>query len=95
MGKTEEGASDHRIIPGSLLDQLGSDNQKTIATNQTDDVNRSDMDFVTLPTGKTYVVWNTGNQGEATPPNPPAGFSGTGLVDGTEQEWLESFFVGR
>ena len=86
---------DHRIIPGSLLDQLGSDNQKTIAHNQTDDVNRSDMDFVTLPTGQTYLVWNTGNQGEATPPNPPAGFSGAGLVDGTEQEWLESFFAGR
>eukprot|EP01052_Picozoa_sp_SAG31_P016331 SAG31_NODE_1077_length_10037_cov_3.515899_3_plen_97_part_00 len=83
---------DHNVIEGSLLDQLGSERQKTICHNQTDDINRSDMDMVTLPTGHTYVVWNTGNQGESTPPNPAAGFSGAGLVNGTEQEWVESYF---
>jgi hypothetical protein len=38
--------------------------------NETDDINRSDMDFVTLPNNQTYVVWITGNQGVGTAPNP-------------------------
>ena len=50
------------------------------------------MDMVTLPSGQTYVVWGSGNQGVATPPNKPMGSSVAGLVDGTEQEWLESYF---
>ena len=83
---------DHTIIEGSLLDQLGRAEQKAVARNQTDDINRSDMDMVTLPSGETYVVWNTGNQGESTPPNPSAGFSGAGIVNGSEQQWLESYF---
>lgn len=60
--------------------------------NETDDINRSDMDMVTLPNNQTYVVWITGNQGEGTAPNPPMSFSGAGLVYGTEQQWMESWF---
>ena len=51
------------------------------------------MDMVELPDGRTYVVWGTGNQGVATAPNPPMGFSGAGIVDATEQQWLESHFA--
>ena len=56
---------------------------------------------VTLPAGMlgvhqtkpwTYVVYASGNQGIPTRPNPPEGFSQAGLVEGSEQEWLESFF---
>jgi hypothetical protein len=90
---------DHRILPGSYLAQNGSAAQKAYVANQTDDVNRSDMDMVTLPAGYagnehpiTYVVWLAGNQGEQTPPNLPMAPNVAGIVNGTEQEWLESFF---
>jgi hypothetical protein len=86
------GGPDHQIIPGSLLDEMGSPSQKMMARNQSDDINRSDMDMVTLPDGRTYVIWGTGNQGVATPPNQPMGFSGAGIVNATEQKWLESYF---
>ena len=56
---------------------------------------------MTLPTGMlgahqtkpwTYVIYDSGNQGVATPPNTAEGFSEAGLVEGSEQEWFESFF---
>eukprot|EP01009_Symbiontida_sp_KSa7_P006867 NODE_3371_length_403_cov_465.155367_g2837_i0.p1 GENE.NODE_3371_length_403_cov_465.155367_g2837_i0~~NODE_3371_length_403_cov_465.155367_g2837_i0.p1 ORF type:complete len:51 (-),score=8.57 NODE_3371_length_403_cov_465.155367_g2837_i0:61-213(-) len=50
------------------------------------------MDMVTLPSGQTYVVYMTGNQGEAMLPNSPMQLQGAGIVNGTEQEWMESFF---
>jgi hypothetical protein len=31
---------DHRIIPGSLLDQFGTAYEKDLTHNQTDDINR-------------------------------------------------------
>ena len=74
---------------------------KARAKTQTDDINRSDMDMVTLPAGMlgahqttpwTFVIWLSGNQGEATPPNTPEGFAHAGLVEASEQLWLESFF---
>jgi hypothetical protein len=83
---------DHQIIPGSYLDQNGTDEEKEFVHNQTDDINRSDMDMVTLPNGQTYVVWLSGNQGVSTPPNIPMGQSVAGIVNGTEQEWVESYF---
>lgn len=83
---------DHRIIPGSLVDERGTPAQRAFVRNQTDDINRSDMDMVTLPTGQTYVVWGSGNQGEPTAPNPPMGQAVAGVVEGTEQQWVESFF---
>jgi len=45
---------DHRVIPGSRLDQAGdaaANATKARCRNQTDDINRSDMDMVTLPAG--------------------------------------------
>ena len=95
---------DHQIIPGSYLDQVNSsagNETKARCKSQTDDINRSDMDMVTLPAGMlgahqtkpwTYVVYTSGNQGRPTHPNQPEGFSQAGLVEGSEQEWLESFF---
>ena len=83
---------DHRIIPGSLLDQFGTAYEKDLTHNQTDDINRSDMDMVTLSNGQTYVVWASGNQESGTAGNPPMGMSVAGLVNGTEQAWVESFF---
>lgn len=84
---------DHAIIPNSLVDERGTAVQKEFVRNQTDDINRSDMDMVTLPTGQTYVVWGSGNQGVPTSPNPPMGQSVAGIVEGTEQEWVESYFA--
>ena len=46
---------DHTIIPGSLLDEYGTAAEKAFCHNETDDINRSDMDMVTLPNGQTYV----------------------------------------
>ena len=43
--------------------------------------------------GCTDVVYTSGNQGKPTRPNEPEGFSQAGLVEGSEQEWLESFFA--
>ena len=95
---------DHQITPGSYLDQADSsawNEAKARCKNQTDDINRSDMDMVTLPAGMlgthqtkpwTYVIYDSGNQGVVTPPNTAEGFSEAGLVEGSEQEWLESFF---
>ena len=45
---------DHQITPGSFLDQANSsafNSAKARCKNQTDDINRSDMDMVTLPAG--------------------------------------------
>jgi hypothetical protein len=86
---------DHQVLPGSRLDGTGPwSDRAAFARNQTDDINRSDMDFVTLPNGVTYVVFTTGNQGEGTPPMPGMGFSAAGIVHGTSQQWLESYFDG-
>eukprot|EP00729_Bicosta_minor_P015843 gene15843-3848_t len=78
------------IIMG--LPDGGGPNEKGFVRNQTDDINRSDMDMVTLPSGDTYVVWGSGNQGVPTAPNIGFGAGVAGIVKGTEQEWLESFF---
>ena len=43
--------------------------------------------------GRADVVYTSGNQGKPTRPNQPEGFSQAGLVEGSEQEWLESFFA--
>ena len=83
---------DHHILRGSLLDQIHDDTLKLYVQNQTDDVDRSDMDMVTLPDGTTYVVYWSGNQAEATAPNRAMDNQGAGLINGTEQEWLEGFF---
>jgi hypothetical protein len=49
--------------------------------------------MVTLPDGRTYVVYFTGNQAESTYPNLPMDNSGAGIINGSEQEWLEGFFL--
>ena len=49
--------------------------------------------MVTLPDGRTYFVYWTGNQGRPTPPNNiHMSFQAAGLVNGTQQQWLESYF---
>lgn len=88
---------DHTVLAGSLLDEEiraagGLPDAWKLAVNETDDVNRSDPDFVTLPDGTTYVVWLTGNQGLFTPPNVETGAAAAGIVNATEREWLESYF---
>ena len=83
---------DHTIIPGSYIDQYGNAVEKAYCHNETDDINRSDMDMVTLPNGQTYVVWGSGNQGVGSPGNPGEGMSVAGIVHGTEQAWLESYW---
>jgi hypothetical protein len=85
--------SDHKLMAGGLLEENGTTHEKDWVRTQTDDVNRSDMDMVTLPNGQTYFVYWTGNQGRATPPNNVhMSFQAAGIVNGTEQEWLESYF---
>ena len=55
------------------------------------------MDMVTLPNGHTYVVWDSGNQDVPTRAagDPPEGMSVAGIVEGTEQQWVESYFEAR
>jgi hypothetical protein len=84
--------ADHTILNGSLLDQFGNAAEKDLTRNETDDINRSDMDMVSLPNGETYVVWASGNQNKPTAPNPGEWVSVAGVVRGTEAEWLQSYF---
>jgi hypothetical protein len=83
---------DHRIVAGSLLDEYGNAVEKALTTNETDDINRSDMDMVTMPNGMTYVVWASGNQNKPTSPNPGEWVSVAGVVEATEEQWLQSYF---
>ena len=90
------GGPDHTLMPNSLFAAHGSALARTLLRNETDDINRSDMDMVTLPSGQTFVTWLSGNQNVPTAPNPGIiGFSIAGLVEGTEEEWLRSFFEPR
>ena len=85
----------HRITPGSLLDQTATLKERQQVGNVTDDWNRSDMDMVTLPNGQTYVIRMSGDQGHGgtgTPPNIVTIANQAGVVNGTEQEWLKSYF---
>ena len=51
---------------------------------------------MTLPSGQTFVTWLSGNQNQPTAPNPGViGFSTAALVEGTEEEWLRSYFEPR
>jgi hypothetical protein len=57
------GPQDRVIMPGSLLDTLGTPEDKALARGETDDINRSDIDFVFVPwLAATYVIFFTGNQ---------------------------------
>ena len=50
---------DHQITPGSYLDQASSsawNEAKARCKNQTDDINRSDMDMVTLAAGSAAIL---------------------------------------
>ena len=89
---------DHRITPGSYLDQRGTASQKERTRNETDVINRSDMDMVTLPPGtmgptqthaRTFVVWGAGNQGGGSAGNPGEGASVAGIVK-VAYEFLQS-----
>jgi hypothetical protein len=41
----------------SRLAEIGTAQEKEWLKTQTDDINRSDMDMVTLPSGQTYFVY--------------------------------------
>ena len=56
------GGPDHTLMPNSLFAAHGSARARTLLGNETDDINRSDMDMVTLPSGQTFVTWLSGNQ---------------------------------
>jgi DNA replicative helicase MCM subunit Mcm2 (Cdc46/Mcm family) len=86
---------DHTILAGSFLDEHGTGAEREFVANATDDWNRSDMDMVTLPSGETYVIWMSGDQGHVYFPdiNPRVTIASVAaIVNGTEQEWLESHF---
>ena len=78
------------------MDVYGSDVQKEICHNKTDNINRSDGDFVELPASFTaklglvgpavYVVWISGDQ-------VVLGFGAAGVVNGSLDQWLQSYFV--
>eukprot|EP01048_Picozoa_sp_COSAG05_P015717 COSAG05_NODE_1929_length_3819_cov_16.551882_4_plen_496_part_00 len=89
------GAGDTTVIPGSVLDVYGSPVQKEMCRNKTDNINRSDGDWVQLPPEFTaqlglqgaavYVVWISGDQ-------VVLGFGSAGLVNASQDEWLQSYF---
>ena len=90
------GAGDTTIAPGSVIDVFGNAAQKEACHNKTDNINRSDGDFVELPSSFTrelgldgpavYVVWISGDQ-------VVLGFGAAGIVNGTLDEWLQSYFT--
>eukprot|EP01043_Picozoa_sp_COSAG02_P057661 COSAG02_NODE_7039_length_3214_cov_14.690851_4_plen_423_part_00 len=98
----QPGSIEHRPMPGSTLDLCGDECQRwngsvvppkdvtgtafrANAINYTD-IDASDIDFVQLPNGSTYVVYCTGNQqyGYA--------YNAAAMVDSSVQAWLQSFF---
>eukprot|EP01052_Picozoa_sp_SAG31_P011131 SAG31_NODE_624_length_13465_cov_11.802708_4_plen_390_part_00 len=85
---------DHHILPGSMLAIDGSKVDRQRVKDQTDDWNRSDMDMITMPDGRTYVIWMSGDQGHASPPRDPKVTipSVAGIVNATEAQWLASYF---
>jgi hypothetical protein len=99
------GSLEHQVMPGSTLDMCGEECQRwngsvvppkemsgtafrANAANYTD-VDASDIDFVQLPNGSTYIVYCTGNQqyGYA--------YNAAARVNATEEVWLQSFFEGE
>ena len=93
---------EHRPMPGSTLDICGEECQRwngsivppqdvtgtafrVNAKNYTD-IDASDIDFVQLPNGSTFVVYCTGNQqyGYA--------YNAAAMVDSSVEMWLQSFF---
>ena len=66
------GAGDTTVQPGSLLDQYGTSAVKEMCHNKTDQINRSDGDWVELPASFTaliglqgpavYIVWACGDR---------------------------------
>lgn len=90
------GVGDIDIASGSVMDVYGSVVQKQICHNKTDNINRSDGDFVELPSAFTtnlglkgpavYVVWISGDQ-------VVLGFGAAGIVNGSLDQWLQSYFM--
>jgi hypothetical protein len=66
------GAGDTTVTPGSLLDEYGTAAVKEMCQNKTDQINRSDGDWVELPASFTamlglqgpavYIVWACGDR---------------------------------
>ena len=66
------GANDTTVTPGSVLDEFGTPTAKKRCENKTDNINRSDGDWVELPASFTsllglqgpavYVVWICGDR---------------------------------
>jgi hypothetical protein len=98
----QPGSIEHRPMPGSTLDLCGKECQRwngsivppqhvsgtafrLNAKNYTD-IDASDIDFVQLPNGSTYVVYCTGNQqyGYA--------YNAAAMVDASVDVWLQSYF---
>lgn len=91
------GAGDTTVAAGSVMDVHGSAVQKEICHNKTDNINRSDGDFVELPVSFTaqlglvgpavYAVWISGDQ-------VVLGFGAMGIVvNATLDQWLQSYFL--
>ena len=97
MGPGPQGNGDTLVTPGSVLAQYGTSAQQALCHNKTDNINRSDGDWVELPPSFTaqlkgvhrgpavYVVWISGDQ-------VVLGFGGHGLVNASQAEWLQSYF---
>ena len=76
------------------------DADKEMCENKTDNINRSDGDFVELPPSFTaqiglvgpavYVVWLCGDQGYGGLYSP--GFGCAGIVNASRDQWLQSYF---
>ena len=49
------GGPDHTMMPGSIFEASGSDYKRALLRNETDDINRSDMDMVTFTSGQTVT----------------------------------------
>jgi hypothetical protein len=89
------GAGDTTVFPGSVLDLFGTAADKEMCKNKTDNINRSDGDWVELPASFTaqlglqgpavFVVWVCGDQ-------VVFGFGCAGIVNGTQDQWLQSYF---
>ena len=92
--------SDRVITPGSLLQQLGTREQKMLGTHpKWSDINRSDMEMVELP--QEFVAKLDGAPSEAGPwtwvnfeasDQATIGFGASALVSCSEHDWLRGYF---
>ena len=92
----------HECFGWDTTNRYGTPTQQEMCRNKTDNINRSDGDWVELPPSFTarlgltgpavYLVWICGDQGQYPGHVWSPDFGCAGIVNGTQEQWLQSYF---